>query len=291
MKNKRGKVKLRESPNVLETSDDQDNVSENDFHSDMKDERCIDQDKSDDDNIEEGFSTGEMKKKRKNEKSIIRKEAEKYSERLAKRGVIYVSRIPPFMKPNKLRNLLERYGEITRLYLAEEDASVRKRRKANGGNGSKQFVEGWVEFSDRKVAREVSASLNNTRIGEKKRDYYHDDMWNLKYLKGFKWDHLTEKFAYERRVRESKLKAAMMQAKRQNAEFVELLDKDEAYQHVKQRGLKRQNEDEQVRHEDGKRSKRSFRQLQPSSIVMGTDQPTMHIDVVNSIFSRPGNTA
>ena len=103
-----------------------------------------------------------------------------------------------------MRNLLDSYGEITRLYLAEEgerllkarpilapnfsfaDPSVRKRRKAGGGNGSKQFVEGWIEFANRKVARNVAQTLNNTRIGGKKRDYYHDDMWNMKYLKGFK---------------------------------------------------------------------------------------------------------
>ena len=75
------------------------------------------------------------------------------------------------MKPNKVRSLLEPYGEITRLYLAEEgmssttlqfttgsqltDAEVRHRRKAAGGNGSKQFAEGWVEFADKKIAKQV----------------------------------------------------------------------------------------------------------------------------------------
>jgi hypothetical protein len=61
-----------------------------------------------------------------------------------------------------------------------------------------------------------------------KGDYYHDDVWTLKYLKGFKyctiqrlydsklmsicrWDYLTEKLAYERRMRENKLKMAMLQ--------------------------------------------------------------------------------
>lgn len=47
-------------------------------------------------------------------------EAQLYRDELAQRGVIYMSRIPPFMKPNKARNLLERYGEVTRMYLAEE---------------------------------------------------------------------------------------------------------------------------------------------------------------------------
>jgi hypothetical protein len=35
------------------------------------------------------------------------------------------------------------------------DATVRKRRKAAGGNGSKQFTEGWVEFADKKIAKQV----------------------------------------------------------------------------------------------------------------------------------------
>jgi hypothetical protein len=37
----------------------------------------------------------------------------------------YRSRVPPFMKPNKVRSLLEKYGEVTRLYLAEEGRIMR----------------------------------------------------------------------------------------------------------------------------------------------------------------------
>ena len=66
------------------------------------------------------------------------------------------------------------------------DQSVRKNRKRAGGNGSKQFVEGWIEFADKNIAKQVAQSLNNTSIGGKKRDFYHDDIWNLKYLKNFK---------------------------------------------------------------------------------------------------------
>ncbi len=35
-------------------------------------------------------------------------------------GVIYISRIPPFMKPHKLKHLLSPYGSIGRLYLKPE---------------------------------------------------------------------------------------------------------------------------------------------------------------------------
>ena len=90
------------------------------------------------------------------------------------------------MKPNKARSIFEEYGEVTRLYLAEEDAQFRLKRKENGGNASKQFREGWIEFADKKIAKRVAESLNNTPMGGKKGDYYHDDLWNLKYLKNFK---------------------------------------------------------------------------------------------------------
>ena len=53
-------------------------------------------------------------------KGKLLKEAEKYKEALEKRGVIYLSRVPPFMKPNKARNIFEQYGEVTRLFLQEE---------------------------------------------------------------------------------------------------------------------------------------------------------------------------
>ena len=171
--------------------------------------------------------------------SVLVKDAKKYKEQLDKRGVVYMSRVPPFMKPNKARTLLEPYGEITRIYLAEEDASVRKKRKLSGGNSSRQFAEGWVEFADKKVAKRVAESLNNTPMGSRKGDFYRDDTWNLKYLKNFKWEFLTEKVAYERRVREQKVKASMLQAKRENAEFVELVEQNKTYKHVEERKRRR----------------------------------------------------
>lgn len=92
-------------------------------------------------------------------KSLLRKDASAYTQELSNRGVIYVSRVPPFMKPNKMRNIFEEYGEVTRLYLAEESAEVKKKRKDAGGNGSKQFHEGWVEYADKKIAKQVKSHL------------------------------------------------------------------------------------------------------------------------------------
>ena len=73
------------------------------------------------------------------------------------------------------------------------DPVVQQRRKKFGGNKRRNYTEGWVEFADKKVAKAVAVTLNNTPVGGKKRHYYHDDLWNIKYLSKFRWTHLTEK--------------------------------------------------------------------------------------------------
>lgn len=55
------------------------------------------------------------KRKEKRKKQLLR-EAEKAD----KRGVCYLSRVPPHMDPLKLRQILSHYGEIQRLYLTPE---------------------------------------------------------------------------------------------------------------------------------------------------------------------------
>ena len=36
-------------------------------------------------------------------------------------------------------------------------------------------------------------SVKSVLVGGKKRYYYHDDIWNIKYLPKFKWGHISEK--------------------------------------------------------------------------------------------------
>jgi ESF2/ABP1 family protein len=101
------------------------------------------------------------------------------------------------MKPTKLRSLLSKYGKLGRIYLAPEDAKITARRKKYKHNKRINYTEGWVEFLDKKVARATANHLNNNIIGGKKRSYYYDDIWVMKYLPKFKWNHLTEQIAYE----------------------------------------------------------------------------------------------
>jgi len=86
------------------------------------------------------------------------------------------------------------------------------------------YAARWVEYADKKVAKGVAKTLHMQKIGGKKRSYYADDVWTLKYLKHFTWSHLTEKKAYERRVRDHQLKLEMVQSKRQNEEYRQLVE-------------------------------------------------------------------
>jgi len=201
-----------------------------------------------------------------------------FNARMARRGVVYLSRIPPFMGPQKVKQLLSQHGEVTRVFLEAEDKSDRKARRKTGGSKTKRYVEGWVEFADKKLARLVALSLNNTKIGGNRRSAYFEDIWNIKYLKGFKWDHLTEKLAYERRVKQHRMRAEMLQARRENAQLLELAEKGKAMLAIEKRKRKRKLEKEEAagersevtpasteaaRRDDLNFFKRRFRQRQP----------------------------
>lgn len=42
-------------------------------------------------------------------------------------------------------------------------------------------------------------------IDNKKGNFYAEDLWCMKYLPKFKWENLTEKLAYDARIRKEKL--------------------------------------------------------------------------------------
>jgi len=150
-------------------------------------------------------------------------------------GIVYLSRIPPFMKPMKIKTMFSQYGEVGRLFLQPEDPLVRKRRKKSGGNGRKLFTEGWVEFKDKKIAKAVANTLNNTNLGGKKRFYYHDDIWNVKYLPRFKWGHISEKLAYEKAAREQRMRVEISQVKKETSFYLDNVSKGKAINAMEKR--------------------------------------------------------
>ena len=229
------------------------------------------------DNVDEGIvesneSSDESQKKKKKKKKIHKlslEETEDFNAKLRKRGVIYISRIPPRMGPAKAKALLGEFGVVTRIYLEEEDKAARKRRqRASGTSGGKRYIEGWVEYESKKVAKHVAAALNNTPITNHKRSVHYGDLWNLKYLGKFQWSHLTEKVAYERRMREQKLKIEMMKAKKENQAYSTLVEAGKTMDRIEERRRKTRqaengNGSDKIEGDTDRKRARRFRQNKP----------------------------
>ncbi|KAJ3023449.1 UNVERIFIED_CONTAM: Activator of basal transcription 1 [Siphonaria sp. JEL0065] len=62
-------------------------------------------------------------------------------------------------------------------------------------------------------------------MGTRKRDSFFDDLWNIRYLPRFKWNHLTDQISYERAVRDQKLKAEMEQVKRETKAYMQNVER------------------------------------------------------------------
>lgn len=135
-----------------------------------------------------------------------------------KKGILYLSKIPPHMNVTQLTEFMSRFGEVGRVYL------VPKKRKPGEKKPAKQFTEGWVEYLKKKVAKQVAAQYNNTQIDCRKRSKHYDFIWNFKYLPRFKWIHLSERLAYEKQAHRHKLRAEIAEAKREAQFFSNNLD-------------------------------------------------------------------
>jgi ESF2/ABP1 family protein len=144
-----------------------------------------------------------------------------------KSGVVYISRVPPFMKPQTLKHFLAPYASkgLGRIFLTPEDHASHTRRVKSGGNKKKSFTDGWVEFASKREAKLAAETLNGNIIGGKKGNFYHDDLWSMKYLKGFKWSHLTEQIANENAERAAKMREEIRKTRKENKAFVEDVEK------------------------------------------------------------------
>ncbi|THH33571.1 hypothetical protein EUX98_g513 [Antrodiella citrinella] len=164
-------------------------------------------------------------------KPLTKEELAAFKNAQERTGVVYISRIPPGMRPTKVRHLMSGYGEVGRVYLQAEDPKRSYLRKKYTSTKKIHFTEGWVEFKDKKVARSVAEMLNAQPIGGKKGTRWRDDIWTMKYLPKFKWNMLTEQIAQEAAVHAAQLRVELSQSKREqqdylkNVELARVLDK------------------------------------------------------------------
>ena len=217
----------------------------------------------------------------------------KSQEAIAKTGIIYLSRIPPRLSPTKVRQLLSPYGcPILRIFLAPESPAVYNRRVKSGGSKKKQYTEGWIEFEDKRVAKKVATMLNAQRIGAQKGDFLYDDLWCLKYLPKFKWNHLTQQIgnrffeasilttlAYQNASRAEKLRNEIAQEKRENLAFIRNAERNKMIESMQR---KRQGRGRETTRGDDPTIRRNF--SQNSVIENATRGTRTHEEVLKKVF-------
>lgn len=145
-------------------------------------------------------------------------------------GVIYIQSVPPLFTVKHLREIMCRHGELGRVYLQAEKRGPKRR---------KRYTEGWIEFKSKRVAKDVAQMLNGQLVGGRRRSAAYDCMWTMKYLHGFKWDHLMEQLAYERRVEQQRLQTEIVQEKRKADHFSQQLEKGQRLKQLEEKILKK----------------------------------------------------
>ena len=120
-------------------------------------------------------------------------------------GVIYLSSLPPHLRPSALRNLLAQRGfsPISKLFLTPLTTTTTS-SSTSKSSSRKLYTEGWLEFPSHRTAKLCAETLNATPVGGKKGGYYRDDLWNMRYLRGMQWGELMAGVAGERREEEAK---------------------------------------------------------------------------------------
>lgn len=241
-----------------EAEDEEREAAETENNEDSEGSEAEQGDEAEDEDVakdeEEAEDAGEQQqppaKKAKVVKPMTKKKLEKYQREADKKGVVYMSRIPPGLRPAKLRHILSQYGAVLRIYFVPEDVEVHKRRKRAGGNRKLRWKEGWIEFADKSLAKQVALSLNNTPmegLGKRKNSHFNSDIWNLKYLPKFKWHHLTEKQAQDKAQRKKRLAAEISQARRANNEYLLQVQKAKVQRIIQQKAKKKMER----QHENG----------------------------------------
>jgi ESF2/ABP1 family protein len=143
------------------------------------------------------------------EEEVGEDKLQEFNDKVRRSGVVYLSYIPEGMTVGLLRRKFENYG-VSRIYLVPDKPTTNSKKKQN-------YKEGWVEFTNKLMAKLCEYELNGKMIGGKKRkNDLREELWTIKYLHKFKWHHLMEKLSSKQKLREVKMKAEMSQARREN---------------------------------------------------------------------------
>ena len=220
-----------------------------------------------------------------------------------KPGVIYISRIPPYLKPQTLRHMISIHGTVTNLFLTPEPPSAYHHRvHTHHGNKKRQYIDGWIEFKHKRHAKACVDALNGRTtaeglgvgaIGGKKGGkgkWYKDDVWSVKYLRGFSWEELMQSARTEEREREERVRLGVIREKKERKAFLDGVQRAKI-EETRGKKMKRRFDLERT---DGNRSKKHSQggemegngALQQSEVRHVKSSPTEEQDDVRRVLSK-----
>ncbi|KAL2819230.1 hypothetical protein BJX63DRAFT_382748 [Aspergillus granulosus] len=173
-----------------------------------------------------------------------------------KTGVVYLSSLPPYLKPFALKSLLETrgFGPITKVFLTPEVRSSSAPRQKS--NKRKKYTDGWVEFESKKTAKICAETLNATTVGGRKGGWYYDDIWSMKYLTGFRWDDLIATVSRERSEAAAKRRIEDTRARKEEKVFLQGYEKGKMLDGIQKKNEeKRKRKMEQAGAKDGEKER------------------------------------
>ncbi|WFD22299.1 RNA-binding ATPase activator esf2 [Malassezia equina] len=174
---------------------------------------------------------------------------QEFHKKQQKRGIVYVSRIPPGMTPAKVRHIFSQFGEVGRIYLQPKDTGATGKKKR-----ASHFSEGWIEFLSKKVARTAAEMLNAQPIGalggashssRKSQsgagvvNRWKDDVWTMKYLQGFRWPMLMEQMSHERASHAARLRMELSQSAHEQRDYLKKVERSRIQREKEAKRLRR----------------------------------------------------
>eukprot|EP00484_Ammonia_sp_Unknown_P016656 CAMPEP_0197040426 /NCGR_PEP_ID=MMETSP1384-20130603/17117_1 /TAXON_ID=29189 /ORGANISM="Ammonia sp." /LENGTH=487 /DNA_ID=CAMNT_0042471175 /DNA_START=21 /DNA_END=1484 /DNA_ORIENTATION=- len=175
-------------------------------------------DKNDNNNSNSNSNkTGNTRKRRREQE--IEDSYKEWKKKQNKKGVIYITSVPFGCTSKQLKKIFAEFGVVTNVHL--EAAKKENGEKKKIHNRWTEFCEAWVEFKDKKIAKQVVELLNDTKIPKKyvKNRLAKSHIWNMKYLKGFGWHHLNEYKQTVQTLQRKKYEIKIAEAHRQASYF------------------------------------------------------------------------
>lgn len=136
----------------------------------------------------------------------------------SQRAVVYVSSVPTDMRPNEVRAVFAKYGEIFRQKFVPKPTLPGRREAAV------QFKEGWLEFVSKESATTAVDRLNASPVACRRTRRCYGQNWTCQVLPGFTWDDLVHEREGQRREEQQRRHDAVQKERGINERFRRMVE-------------------------------------------------------------------